>query len=57
MTRPVDDDGEQLSEKEREHLRRRDQKRVTRMVVDNAAVRRIVQAVRGRAQTGSKKKK
>ena len=46
MTPPSDqrppEDGAELSPRERAHLRSRDRKRVTRMVMDNAAVRRLV---------------
>ena len=34
-----------LSERTREHLRRRDRKRETRMVVDNAGVKRVLPAI------------
>lgn len=40
-------DGE-VSPGERAHQRRRDRKRVTRMVVDNAGMRRVLAAVRRR---------
>ncbi|TMC51098.1 MAG: hypothetical protein E6J14_01285 [Chloroflexi bacterium] len=36
------EDGAELTPRERAHLRSRDRKRVTRMVMDNAAVRRLV---------------
>ena len=38
-----------LSPRERARLRSRDRKRITRMVVDNAGVKRILQARRDRA--------
>jgi len=38
----------ELPPKQRAHIRRRDRKRETRMVVDNAAVRRITPAVQER---------
>jgi hypothetical protein len=40
-----------LSPGERARLRARDRKRITRMVVDNAGVKRILQARRDRAAT------
>ena len=44
-----DRDGE-VSPAERAHQRRRDRKRETRMVVDNAGIRRLLPAVRRRSQ-------
>ena len=41
-----------LTPRERAHLRSRDRKRSTRMVVDNAGVKRILQARQARAQAG-----
>jgi hypothetical protein len=38
----------ELPERERAHLRQRDRKRVTRMVVDNAGVKRLQTAVRAK---------
>lgn len=44
-------DGEpEVSPAEHAHQRRRDRKRETRMVVDNAGIRRVLPAVRRRAQ-------
>ena len=39
-----------VSPAERAHQRRRDRKRETRMVVDNAAIRRLLPAIRRRPQ-------
>ena len=39
-----------VSPAERAHQRRRDRKRETRMVVDNAAIRRLLPAIRRRSQ-------
>jgi hypothetical protein len=47
----------ELSEREREHLRHRDRKRTTRMVVDNAGVKRVQQAVARRAPGKAKSKR
>jgi hypothetical protein len=44
-------DDAELPERERAHLRQRDRKRVTRMVVDNAGVKRLQTAVRARRRT------
>jgi len=44
----------ELPDRQRAHIRRRDRKRETRMVVDNAGVRRIVRAVQQRARTKPK---
>jgi len=41
---------EELPAKERARVRHRDRKRETRMVVDNAAVRRVLPAIRRRMQ-------
>jgi hypothetical protein len=38
----------ELPERERAHLRQRDRKRVTRMVVDNAGVKRLQTVVRAK---------
>ena len=46
----MSDDGE-VSPAERAHQRRRDRKRETRMVVDNAGIRRLLPAVRRRSQS------
>ena len=47
----MSDDGEpEVSPAERAHQRRRDRKRETRMVVDNAAIRRLLPAMRRRSQ-------
>ena len=43
--RMAGDDEQHLSERERAHLRGRDRKRRTDMVVDNAAVKRVRQAI------------
>lgn len=42
-------EGNDVSPRERAHQRHRDRKRRTRMVVDNAGVRRVLPAVRRRA--------
>ena len=44
-----DGDGE-VSPAERAHQRRRDRKRETRMVVDNAGIRRLLPVIRRRTQ-------
>jgi hypothetical protein len=41
-------DDPELPPSEREHLRHRDRKRETRMVVDNAGVKRVMHAVEER---------
>ena len=41
----------ELPAKQKAHIRRRDRKRETRMVVDNAAVRRITPAVQERLRS------
>ena len=47
----MSDDGDrEVSPAERAHQRRRDRKRETRMVVDNAGVRRLLPVIRRRAQ-------
>ena len=47
----MSDDGDgEVSPAERAHQRRRDRKRETRMVVDNAGIRRLLPAVRRRSQ-------
>ncbi|MFN2581395.1 MAG: hypothetical protein ABR498_01475 [Candidatus Dormibacteria bacterium] len=46
MVAKPDDTNEQVPPKERARQRKRDRKRETRMVVDNAGVRRIVSAVK-----------
>ena len=51
----MSDDGDgEVSPAERAHQRRRDRKRETRMVVDNAGVRRLLPVLRGRAQPDPK---
>jgi hypothetical protein len=55
---PDPDAGEpQLPDSEREHIRRRDRKRETRMVVDNAGVRRITRAVQERRRPAKPEEK
>lgn len=50
----MSDDGDRdVSPAERAHQRRRDRKRETRMVVDNAGIRRLLPAIRRRAQPDS----
>jgi hypothetical protein len=44
-------DEPELPAKQKAHIRRRDRKRETRMVVDNAGVRRITPAVQERRRT------
>ncbi|MBV9101611.1 MAG: hypothetical protein JOZ46_07445 [Candidatus Dormibacteraeota bacterium] len=51
---PRESEGE-LPEKEQARIRHRDRKRETRMVVDNAGVRRLLPAVERRRQSGEKK--
>jgi hypothetical protein len=51
VPQPPDDEGA-LSERERARERHRDRKRETRMVVDNAGVRRVLPALRRRGQKG-----
>lgn len=47
----MSDDGEpEVSPAERARQRRRDRKRETRMVVDNAGIRRLLPVMRRRAQ-------
>ena len=46
-----DDRDREVSPAERAHQRRRDRKRETRMVVDNAGIRRLLPAVRRRSQS------
>jgi hypothetical protein len=46
----------ELPDRQRAHIRRRDRKRETRMVVDNAGVRRIARAVQERERTKPKPK-
>lgn len=47
----MSDDGDRdVSPAERAHQRRRDRKRETRMVVDNAGIRRLLPAIRRRTQ-------
>lgn len=47
----MSDEGEpEVSPAERAHQRRRDRKRETRMVVDNAGIRRLLPVMRRRAQ-------
>lgn len=48
MSDAADGDSE-VSPRERAHQRRRDRKRETRMVVDNAGIRRVLAAVRRRS--------
>ena len=48
-----DDTNEQLAAKERARQRKRDRKRETRMVVDNAGVRRIAPAIKPRKKPAS----
>lgn len=48
MTAVTDAGDPDISPRERAHQRRRDRKRKTRMVVDNAGLRRILGAVRQR---------
>ena len=45
MAAPEAGSEQELPEKERARIRHRDRKRETRMVVDNAAVKRLVPAV------------
>lgn len=45
------DEQSELSERERARERRRDRKRETRMVVDNAAVRRVLPALQRRRRS------
>lgn len=52
MPEAADDEG-QLSERERARERHRDRKRETRMVVDNAGVRRLLPALRRRQRSGT----
>jgi len=44
----------ELPPKEAARIRHRDRKRETRMVVDNAGVRRVLPAIRGRQQPAPK---
>jgi hypothetical protein len=46
---PREPDDNDLPDAERAHVRRRDRKRETRMVVDNASVRRLLGVIRKRA--------
>ena len=43
-----DDSDQQVPERERAHQQHRDRKRETRMVVDNAGIRRVLPALRRR---------
>lgn len=49
MSDPPDREPE-MSPAERAHQRRRDRKRQTRMVVDNAGIRRLLPVIRRRSQ-------
>lgn len=42
------DEADPLSDRERDRIRRRDRKRRPRMIVDNAGVKRVLQALAGR---------
>lgn len=42
----------ELSPRERAHIRRRDRKRETRMVVDNASIRRLARVIARRRKGG-----
>ena len=42
------EDPDSLSDRERDRIRRRDRKRRPRMIVDNAGVKRVLQALAGR---------
>jgi hypothetical protein len=46
-----------IPESEQARVARRDRKRETRMVVDNAGVRRVIQAVQGRRKDAAKQLK
>ena len=48
MSRSPRNQEEELPDKERARIRHRDRKRETRMVVDNAGVRRVIPAVEQR---------
>lgn len=48
-------DGAELTPRERAHLRHRDRKRVTVMVVDNAGVKRVTQAIARRRGAAARK--
>ena len=54
MSEPTDGDSD-ISPRERAHQRRRDRKRETRMVVDNASIRRVLSAVRRRSPAPRRK--
>jgi hypothetical protein len=52
-----DDEGDaEVSRQERAHQRRRDRKRETRMVVDNAGIRRLLPAVRRKSETARRRR-
>lgn len=53
MTHSENRDSDALSPREQAHLRARDRKRSTAMVVDNAGAKRILQARQARAETRS----
>jgi hypothetical protein len=56
MPEPDPEDA-QLSERERAHLSHRERKRETRMVVDNAGVKRVQQAVSRRGAAKRRRSK
>jgi len=48
-------DGGEFTPRERAHLRHRDRKRVTVMVVDNAGIKRVAQALSRRRHPAAEK--
>jgi hypothetical protein len=52
---PEPDEDQSLSDRERARLKRRDRKRETRMVVDNAGVKRVQRAISERATPSESK--
>ena len=50
------DQQDQMSESERAHIHRRDRKRITKMVVDNAGIKRILAAREARKKKKSNSK-